>query len=335
MAAPLAIRAAAWHLPERRMAIADLPELATLNRRERDTLGRLGIERLCVDDELSDHDLAVRATREVMARSGLGPADVDALIVVESRAPRQLLTSEATRLQEAVEAHRALAFSVGGLGCATLTPALLAARGLLAADEELTHVLVAHGSKPATPGRYRHPVTLNGDSGQALVVGRTGPVRVLDVVQETNGAYWDLFRVAYRDRPVADWREECRDPATYSFRLAMESRNRLRDLLRRLLDRNGMRQRDVSAFIGQNLSAGGLAFTQDALGVELIPSCHENLRNYGHLGPNDVLLNLYSGLESKEVAEGERAVLINVSPVAAWSLLLVEIGGDGDQTHYL
>ncbi|WP_055557500.1 3-oxoacyl-ACP synthase [Streptomyces sp. NBRC 110028] len=335
MAAPLAIRAAAWHLPERRVETADLPERATLSHQERETYDALGIERLRLDDELSAHDLALRATREVMARAGLGPADVDALIVVEPRAPEELVTSEATRLQEALKVSGALAFSVGGLGCATLTPALLAARGLLAADEELTHILIAHGSKPATPGRYRHPVTLNGDGGQALVLGRTGLVRVLDVVQETNGAYWDLFRVAYRDRPAGDWREECRDLTAYSFRLAVESRNRLRDLLRRLLDRNGMRPRDVRGYIGQNLSAGGHAFMADVLGAELIPACHENLRNYGHLGPGDVLLNLYSGLESKELAEGERAVLINMSPVAAWSLLLVEIGDDGDRVHYL
>ena len=215
MAAPLAIRAAAWHLPERRVEPAALPERATVSRQERERLDALGIERLCVDDELSAHDLAVRAARDVMAQAGLGPADVGALIVVESRAPHELLTSEATRLQEALGAHRALA--------------------------------------NRRRRRYRRSVTLNGDGGQALVLGRTGRVRVLDVVQETNGASWDLFHVAYRDRPFDDWREECRDLTAYSFRLAVESRNRLR----RLLDRNGMRPGDVRGTSGRTSPPAG------------------------------------------------------------------------------
>ncbi|MFE7130088.1 3-oxoacyl-ACP synthase [Streptomyces sp. NPDC057638] len=335
MAAPLAVSAAAWQLPPDPLPLAALPELATLGPRERATLDALGIERIRADDTLTDHDLALGAGRAALAEAGLAPGEIDALIVIESRAPERLLTSEATRLQEALGAERALTFTVGGLGCASLTPALLTARGLLAADPEAAHIVVAHGSKPATPGRYRDPVTVNGDSGQALVLARTGRVRVLDVLQETNGSYWDLFHVVYRGRPFAAWREECASRATYSFRLAVESRNRLRGMLRRLLDRNGMRVDDIAGFAGQNLSAGGLAFTQDALAVELLPACHENLRSYGHLGSNDCLLNLYTSLERKEIAEGDRAVLINVSPVAAWSLLLVEIGDGVEHTHCL
>ncbi|MEU2775685.1 hypothetical protein ABZ646_22795, partial [Streptomyces sp. NPDC007162] len=57
-----------------------------------------------------------------------------------------------------------------------------------------------------------------------------------------------------------------------------------------------------------------------------MPACRENLRQYGHLGPNDVFLNLRTALDRKELAPGDLAVLINVSPVAAWSLLLVETG---------
>ncbi|MFD1935540.1 3-oxoacyl-[acyl-carrier-protein] synthase III C-terminal domain-containing protein [Nonomuraea mangrovi] len=335
MVAPLAVRAAAWHLPDRSTPLTALPELPALTPQERETLTGLGIEQVLTDDTLDDHDLAATATRQVLTDTGLRPEDIDALILVEPRAPQDLLISAATRLQETLGLHQALTFSVGGLGCASLTPALLAARGLLAADPELHHVLVAHGSKPATPGRYRHPVTLNGDSGQALLLARTGPVRVLDLLQETNGSYWDLFRVDFRDRSVADWREECRNTADYSFRLAVESRNRLRDLLARLLERSGMRPTDLAGLAVQNLSAGGHAFVRETLGVELLPSCAENLRRYGHLGSNDSLLNLYTAREDKHVVDGDRVVVVSTSPVAAWSILLVEIGHTGATTHLL
>ncbi|NGO46974.1 beta-ketoacyl-[acyl-carrier-protein] synthase family protein [Streptomyces ureilyticus] len=335
MAAPLAIRAAAWHLPERGVDLADLPELATLDPAERELCLTLGIDRIRADEELDETALALDAARQALAEAGVAAADLGALVVVESRAPERLMVSEATRLQGLLGADAALTFSVGGLGCVSITPALLTARGLLAADPDLEHVLVVHGSKPSTPTRYRHPVTVNGDAGQALLLARAGDLRVLDCLQESDGAYWDLFHVPFRERPVADWREECRDPTAYSFRLALETRDRLRELLRRLLERNGLRREDVRGYVSQNLSTGGFAFLEEVLDVGLLPACRDNLRRYGHLGPVDVLLNLDTALRRGELPDGGPVVLINASPVAAWSLLLVATGGDHEHTYQL
>ncbi|RSS79187.1 3-oxoacyl-ACP synthase, partial [Streptomyces sp. WAC02707] len=146
------------------------------------------------------------------------------------------------------------------------------------------------------------------------------------LVQRTNGRYWDLFGLEYRDRPTAEWREKCSDPPGYSFRLAMETRSRLAELVAELLARNGLTRADIAGYASQNLSAGGLAFVEESLDITLLPSCRDNLRALGHLGANDTFLNLSTALDRKELAEGDLAVLINVSPVAAWSVLLVETG---------
>ncbi|MCI3928683.1 ketoacyl-ACP synthase III family protein [Streptomyces sp. AN091965] len=329
-----AVRAAACYHPDRVLAVAELPGLTELGEGERETCARLGIDEVRADDTLSAFDLAVRAARQTLSEARLDATELGAIVLIDARVPDTLMSSAATRLQALLGAERALTFSVGGLGCVSLTPALLTARGLLAADGDLDHVLVVHGSKPPTPLRYRHPVTVSGDGGAAAVISRRGPVRVLDVVQETNGAHWDLFRVDYRDRPAARWREECRDIPQYSFRLAVESRIRLRALHQRLLDRNNLVPGDISRYLSHNLSEGTFRFTEEALGIKISTTCFDNLRQYGHLGPNDVLLNLRTELDRGGLAEGQRAVLLSASPVAAWSLLLVEIG-DGATTHYL
>jgi 3-oxoacyl-[acyl-carrier-protein] synthase-3 len=331
----IALAATAWYLPETSVAVAELPELAALSERERATCAALGIDRVPAADSLTAADLAVRAGRRVLATAGLDPADVDVVLTVEPRAPQTLVSSEATRLQELLGARRAMAFSVGGLGCASISPALLTASGLLRADPGLETVLVLHGSKPATPGRYRHPVTVNGDSGGALLLGRRGPVRVRDVLLETNGAYADLFRVEYRDRPFPRWREECTDPPAYSFRLAVETRNRLRALVARLLDRNGLRPADVACYLTQNLSTAAFRSWSEALGEPIAPVCAGNLARYGHLGPNDVFLNFSAAREQGQLADGDRAVLLNISPAAAWSALLVTTGAGADTTREL
>lgn len=331
MPRPFALRTVAHYLPDKEVLLTDLP----FSEQEWETGRQLGIERVRADDGLSAVDLAVRAANQALTQAGLGAQDLDALIVVDSRAPYTLLSSEATRVQAILGARRAVTFGVGGQGCVSLAPALRAARAFLADEETAEHVLVVHGSKPATPNRYRHPVTVSGDGGQAVVIGRTGPLRVLDMVQYSNGEYWDLFAVDFRDRPVAEWREECADQQKYSFKLAMETRNRLRDLYRELLARNGMRHGDVHCHLGQNLSEASLQFTAESLDVEIAKACADNLRRFGHLGPNDMLLNLTAAIGDGELGPGQRAVLLGASPVAAWSLLLVENGDSGATEHYL
>lgn len=61
---------------------------------------------------------------QALADAGLSPAELDALIVVESRAPQAFVASEPTRLQALLGADRALSFSVGGLGCTSIVPGL-------------------------------------------------------------------------------------------------------------------------------------------------------------------------------------------------------------------
>jgi 3-oxoacyl-[acyl-carrier-protein] synthase-3 len=332
----IALRAASWYLPTDVVAITELPELATLTDTERETCLALGIDHVPVDPELDAVDLGERAAHRALADAGLRPTDLDALIVIESRAPRALVTSEPTQLQALLSADRALSFSVGGLGCTSIAPGLLAARGLLCADHDMSNVLVVHGSKPATPHRYRHPVTVNGDCGQALVVSREGPVRLLDILVETSGKYWDLFRVDYRDRPCAQWREECTNVPRYSFELAVETRDRLRGLHRQILDRNGLRSDEISHYLSQNLSVGAFRFYEESLEVKIADVCFDNLRRYGHLGPNDVLLNLYTAISSEQSPHLSRAIVLNVSPAASWSAMLV-VGDDHTpgQSHYL
>lgn len=334
----LALRAAAWYLPDRTVPVAELAELAALSEAERRTCLGLGVDRVPADEKLSTVDLAERAARRAMADGGLGQDDIDALVVIESRAPDLLVASEATQLQDRLGVHRAVTFSVGGLGCVSISPALLAARGLLAADPAMSNVLLAHGSRPATRRRYRHPVTVNGDGGLAVIASREGPVRVRDILVETNGHYWDLFRVDYRDRPSSDWHEECSNVPKYSFQLAVETRNRLRALTTRALERNGMRQDDVSCYISQNLSVGTFRLYEDLLRMTVAAACFDNLRRYGHLGPNDVLLNLYRAIEQGELPDGGSAVVLNAGPSAAWSVLLVDHGGRtgaSPAAHYL
>lgn len=323
-----ALHTTATYLPDR-VSVLDLPELAELPDAERTACLAMGIERVTATG-LTAAELAARAGRQALATAGLSADQLDGIILIESRAPETLSTSEATRLQGELGADRAWAFSVGGLGCASVVPGLLAAAGTLATDPHSRHLLLLHGSKPVTSRRYRHPVTVNGDSGQAVLIARDGPLRVRDILLETSGNYWDLFRVDFRGVDPGLWREECTDVPTYAFRLAVESRKRIAALVQRLLARNGVDPGRIDCYVGQNLSEAALRVVGESLGVKLSGACADNLRDNGHLGPNDALLNLATAVERGELPEGGLAVVLNLSPAAAWSAMLVEHGRRDD-----
>jgi 3-oxoacyl-[acyl-carrier-protein] synthase-3 len=170
------------------------------------------------------------------------------------------------------------------------------------------------------------------------VVSRDGPVRIRDLLVETSGAYWDLFQVDYRDRPSFRWREECTSYPRHSFQLAVETRNRLQALAGRALRGNGLRPEDVACYLSQNLSTSTFQVYEELFGMSIAETCLANLRSYGHLGPNDILLNLYRAIEQGKLPDGGRALVLNASPAAAWSVLVVENGNptvDGARAHYL
>ncbi|BCL17492.1 3-oxoacyl-ACP synthase [Micromonospora sagamiensis] len=327
---PLHIRRIATFLPERVCPVADLPELAAAGDAQRTAVLRLGVERVRDAGDLGEVPLAAGAATAALAATGTDPAQVDVLLLVQGRAPEHLLSSEATRVQRLVGATNAVTLGVGELGCVSSSAALAVCSGLFAANPGWRTGLVTMGARVATAARYRPPMTVLGDGGLAALVTSYpgGGFRLVDQILTSNGEYADLFRIRYRDRPASRWQEECTDPHTYSFRLALESRRRLADLNAELLARNGLRA-DQVRYVMQNLSTGAFAFWQEALDVELLPVCVRNLREYGHLGSADVLLNLAGAAPA--LRAGEKVLVMNSSPVAAWSSALFEYLPDDER----
>ena len=310
--------------PERRTAIATLAEVADIPAADRQLLTSFGIAEIRDGTGFSAAELAVGATRALLAgqAAGSGPR---ALIHISGRAPEALVASEATRVQHESGLFDAFSMGISDLGCATSSSALMVGRALLAANPSWPGLVIAHGVRPPGPHRFRRPVTVNGDGGMALLLSRSGPLRILDIELETNGRYWDIFKVDYVDRPYETWREECSDERAYSFSLAVESVKRFAAMNERLLRRNGRRIEDVDHFVMQNISVGAYRFYEQAFDISFAPVCAENLRRYGHLGPADIVVNLKAGLDSGEFAAGQLVLVMNNAPVAAWSSMLIEV----------
>lgn len=310
---------ATW-FPGTEVRITDLPELDALSEARREHALSLGIDAVRSAAGSNEVDLAAPAASAALRRAGLDAAELDALLLVQGRAPQYLLASEATRLQHALGADNAFVTGVGELGCVSVSAALRLAAALLRGEQGCRNVLIATAAQAPTRMRYRAPMTVLGDGAAAAVLSSDATdcrFELLDLSVRSDGRYADLFRIDYRNVPSGQWVEECLDEPTYSFRLAVESKKRFATMNAELLARNGLDAGAVATVLMQNLSVGAFAFWAEALQLDIDAVCAENLARYGHLGAVDVLINLDRA--AADLRPNATTLLLNSSPVAAWS----------------
>ena len=249
----IGIRGIAPFLQGTKTMVNSLPEVLQLTDDRLNYLQATGIENVLIDAQYSAYDFAKAASEKVLAENGLSGTDLDLIIMIKSRLPEAVFSSEATRLQKDIGAESAMTYSLSDLGCADMSMALKQASDFLIANEWAEHVLICYGCKPGAPSRYRHPVTVNGDGGLALLVGRLEEHQILDVEIKVDGAYWDLFKIDYQDKYFCDYKEELQDERRYGFELALESRNQFHALNQRILERNDLSKEDIDHFLLQNI----------------------------------------------------------------------------------
>jgi 3-oxoacyl-[acyl-carrier-protein] synthase-3 len=307
------------------VSIQDLHEKEMLEEKELEYFTTCGIGTIYDASGFSSYDLAKGACEKLLQETGTEASSIDFIIYIQSRLPDQLVSSEATRLQYDIKATNALSFSISSLGCADSSMALKLAKDLLTANRKAGNVLICYGNKPVSPYRFRHPVTIVGDGGVAALITRTTDNTIADIQIETNGYYWDLFKMEYRNKCFDEYKEVCSDTRKYGFELAIESKNRFFDMNGAILARHNLTAQDINHYILQNISCRSYEYYQSAFDIRISPLCGMNLTRLGHLGAGDIFLNYQSGLESGIFGKGEKVLIMNNSPVAAWSSILIDV----------
>lgn len=321
----IGIKAIKPYFTGRKVNIGELPEAANLQGPELEYYNTAGIKSVYDSGDASSYDLAKGACEQLIAEEGLSGSDIDIIIFIRSRIPDHFISSEATRLKRDIGAAKALTFSISDLGCTDSTMAIRLAKDLLIANRQANNVLITYGSKKFTPERFRYPVTITGDGGIACLISRTEDNEIIDVQLDSNGNYWDLFKIEYKDRAFDQYKEACSDVRKYGFELALESKNRFTDLNKRILSDNGLSSPEIGYFMMQNISGRAYDYYEQAFNIKLSPFCRMNLSQYGHLGAADILLNYQTGISSGMMQKGSHALIMNNSPVAAWSSLLIKV----------
>lgn len=315
-------------VPDTLAAVGELPEIALLDPASADFAVGCGIDTVAVFDVATGAAAgpgnAEAASTAVNGLVGDLPEEPDVLIMVAPRAPDVLLGSDVCRVQADAKLAGTFAFTVDGLGCTGSSAAWALAGDLLRAQPQRRSVLIVHASLPAGVDRVRYPVTVIGDGAYAMTMVRGGRPVLKAHRMMTDGTFHDLFQVDYKKAPWYEWTEVCASPDRYRFELAMHSRLRLSGMVEEVLAEAGLTKADVKATLMQNVTASAYQFYESLLDLPIHWVCRDNLRQYGHLGAMDVVLNLQRLIETGEVGQGDHVLVLNNSPVAAWAASLWE-----------
>jgi 3-oxoacyl-[acyl-carrier-protein] synthase III len=313
------------YTPGTPVSIHSLPEKGSLSADELSYFTTCGIDTVYDAGNITSYGLAKGACEKLLQETGTEASSLDLVIYIQSRMPEHFISSESTRLQYEIKADNALSFAISNLGCADSSMALKLAKDFLASNRKAGKVLICYGNKLFSDYRFRNPVTIMGDGGVAALITNTEDHTITDIQIQTNGRYWDLFKLEYRNRSVDQYKEECSDIRKYGFELALESRNRFSEINGSMLHRNGLSKQDIGHCMLQNISSKAYEYYESAFDMPISPICSMNLAQYGHLGAGDVFLNYQTGMESGIFQKGEKVLIMNNSPVAAWSSILIEV----------
>ncbi|MFT7032009.1 MAG: 3-oxoacyl-[acyl-carrier-protein] synthase-3 [Cyclobacteriaceae bacterium] len=318
------IKAISTFFSDSYLDVGEIQGRDVLSKEEREYFDGLGIDKICLAEGYSSYDIAKEACTQLLLENQIDSKSIDLIIYIQERLPEYFISSSAARLQFDLNAVNAVSFSIGDLGCTDMTMAIKLAKDQLVLNPAMKNVLICYGHKQYAASRFRYPVTINGDGGIAILVGRTNDNCIVDLEIKMNGKFWDLFQVDYFDKSFEDYVESCTNHRSYGFELPIITKMNLVDINVAVLKRNNLTFEDVDHFFLQNLSKRAYNYTESSLDIKLSDSCEENLRQYGHLGPLDVILNYKTAIESGKIKKGEKALIMNNSPVAAWSSILIQ-----------
>ncbi len=284
-------------------------------------------------------DMAVRAGRLALARSGVDPAEVSLLLHASAWFQGLDLWTTSSYIHHALleENRTAQALDVDQQ-CAGGMSALRLAADHLIADPDRRAALITAAERWSEPGIDRWHTEgahiVYGDGAGALVLARgRGFARLLaaNSVADTTlepmnrgDSKFTLFSPA-AEGPV-DMRARI-----LGFMEQMEGKEMVArihqghsDAVHGLLDEAGLKVRDVSRFIFPNIGLGLLTDLIEPLGIDLSQTAWELGRTTGHVGASDPINGLTYLLEQGQLSVGDRVALMGIGYGWYWSGALVE-----------
>lgn len=343
------------YFPRREMSNADFDYAAAGVDPVRVARGGVASRRWAARDE-TVVDLAEIATRRALSSAGVGPDEVDRLILVTSTLqPGLLVPTGAVRLQSRLGLHHAQALTLVDTCCGSLI-AMEMASSVVRSGTARVAVVVASETfsktfNPTSPTTFEIGMSM-GDSAGAVVLGsRPGWD---DGLIATYGCSAASFQSGLGMRPSASGTGNDGSarlafglgPAPPSYDGEPLARSQIVEALKRfttttipaairgVLERGGLGVSDVDFFVLHQPNRMFLEAWKAEVGVPETKTL-DTLRRFGNLSSVSVLANLDAAWRAGRLAPGDTVVMASAGEGAVWGALAWKwrLGTPGSNTE--
>jgi 3-oxoacyl-[acyl-carrier-protein] synthase III len=271
-------------------------------------------------------DIAAEASRKALARAGIDPAALDA-IVVGTVSSEYAFPSFACQLQRALGANSIAAFDVAA-ACSGFVYALaIADNGLRSGAMQRVLVVGTDALSTMVDWKDRRTAVLFGDgAGAAVMISEPGKRGVLASLLRSSGEYWDLLSLrATGVRNTID-AEVCRvsDDALKMrgpelFKIAVRS---MEEVTREVVERAGLKLGDIDQIVPHQANLRIINAVAERL--ELNPEkVFVNIDRYGNTSAASVPIALDEAVESGRIHDNDLVLLTACGGGLTWGSSLL------------
>ena len=309
-------------------------EIAKKSGLKPEALQALGIERKCLPStEDQPVSMAVKAAEQAFERvDSVTPQDIDVVLWIGEEYKDYIAQTASIRLQEEVGCRNAWAFDLIGQGVTSLV-GLRMARDLMIGDASVNTVLLAGGTRNVDLIDYANPAThfllAASASGGAMILKRDHPENhLLETAFCVDAEMADAVYVPAGGTEIP-FSEDNLSSALMYFQVTQPEK--LTEYLKKQwasalcgIAKKVLPDKPPDYLALRHLSVNDRQRVLDALNVNSNQSL--SLAEWGHHGPNDVIISLDLALKTGAIREGSRVIMVSGSIGFSYGAALVRWG---------
>jgi 3-oxoacyl-[acyl-carrier-protein] synthase-3 len=308
------ISALGTYVPPRLLTNEDLEKMVDTSHQW--IIERTGIrERHMVDKGVATSDLAVHAAKKALAERGIGPSDVDAIIVA-TVTPDMLFPSTACLVQNKLGAKNVWGFDLSG-ACSAFVYALQTGAQFIATGAH-KRVLVIGSDVMSSIIDYTDRATcvIFGDGAGAVVLeAAEDDCYFIDFLHEVDGSGACSLYMPGGGSLNPSTHETVDKKMHYVhqdgqavFKFAVRKQA---EICEKLLQRNGLKGSDIDAFIPHQANKRIITATADRLGLKP-ESVIINIDRYGNTTAGTIPLAMDTARQEGKLKKGSLVLLASV-----------------------
>jgi 3-oxoacyl-[acyl-carrier-protein] synthase-3 len=313
------------YAPQRVLTNSELEKL--IDTSDEWIVQRTGIrERRIVDDNEGPADLALRAARQALDRAGVGPEEID-LIVVGTTAGDMLFPTTGNLLQHRLGCRNAGSMDVYAACSGSVYSLSVGAQYIQTGKYETVLCVGAECLSRITDFTDRGTCILLADAaGAAVLRPSDGEAGIIDTDLYSDGRYGELLML-----PAGG----ARHPATHEtvdkglhfakmkgnevFKVAVRM---FGDCAQRILERNGFKPTDIDLFVPHQANLRIIEAAVKRLGLPM-ERVIVNVERYGNTGAASVYVALEEAWATKRLRPGDLVLLAAFGGGFTWGAALL------------